>query len=212
MRRSIEGWWRGVLLLAGLLMLTPLPGRAIAMTKVQDTVYRADGSIAQGTLLVSWSAFTAADGSTVSAGSTAATLASDGSVALQLAPTEGAQPAGSYYTVVYHLSDGTTEKEYWAVPALSPVTIAMMRTKVVPAALAQQGLNQQYVTAAVNTALSTYLPLKGGALSGSLNLAADPVSGLQAATKQYVDAHASTLPSGIVFGNGTPTARAEPTR
>lgn len=208
MRRSSEGWWRGVVLLAGLLMLTPLPGRAIAMTKVQDTVYRADGAIAQGTLLVSWSAFTAADGSTVSAGSTTATLANDGSVTLQLAPTQGAQPAGSYYTVVYHLSDGTTEKEYWVVPTISPVTIAMMRTKVVPAALAQQGLNQQYVTAAVNTALSTYLPLKGGALSGSLNLAADPVSGMQAATKQYVDAHASTLPSGIVFGNGTPTARA----
>ena len=34
-----------------------------------------------------------------------------------------------------------------------------------------------------------YLPLSGGALSGELILAADPVQALDAATKQYVDAH-----------------------
>ncbi|HVO63521.1 MAG TPA: hypothetical protein VMT53_21535, partial [Terriglobales bacterium] len=36
-----------------------------AMTQVTDTVYRADGSTAQGTVLISWPAFTTADGKAV---------------------------------------------------------------------------------------------------------------------------------------------------
>ena len=192
MARRVEGWWRGVVLLAGLLIAGPLAGHAVQTTTVQDTVYRADGGIAQGTLLVSWSAFTAADGSTIAAGSTMVTMTSTGGVTLQLVPNAGAQPVGSYYTAVYHLTDGTVQKEYWVVPQLPTVTIAMMRSKVVPAAVAESSMNQQMVNTAVNTALGAYLPLKGGALSGTLSLASDPVSGLQAATKQYVDAHVSS--------------------
>lgn len=45
-----------------------------------------------------------------------------------------------------------------------------------------------------------YLPLSGGQLSGELVLAADPVQALDAATKQYVDAHA-----GGGGGSGTVT-------
>jgi hypothetical protein len=37
-------------------------------TTVSDTVFRADGSPASGTLLISWPAFTTADGHTVAAG------------------------------------------------------------------------------------------------------------------------------------------------
>ena len=40
---------------------------------------------------------------------------------------------------------------------------------------------------------SRYLQLGGGTLTGTLTLSADPVSGLQAATKQYVDAMASGI-------------------
>ena len=209
MRKSGEGWWRGALLLAGVLMTTPLPGRAISTTTVQDVVYRADGGIAQGTLLVSWPSFTAADGSTVTAGSTTVAIAPSGALSLQLTPNEGAQPAGTYYTAVYHLSDGTVQKEYWVVPQLPTATIAMMRSKVVPAAVAQPIFNQQSLNAAVQSATANFLPLKGGALTGALNLAADPQSGLQAATKQYVDTHGvAALPSGIVFGSGGSTGRA----
>ena len=39
----------------------------------------------------------------------------------------------------------------------------------------------------VDGQIALMLPLAGGTLTGSLNLAADPTAGLQAATKQYVD-------------------------
>lgn len=216
MRRSIEGWWRVVVLrslvlLAGLLLATALPGWAIATTAVSDTVYRADGTPAQGTLLVSWPSFTAADGSAVAAGSTTVTIAAGGGVQLQLTPNDGASPAGTYYTAVYHLSDGTVQKEFWVVPQLPTATIAMMRSKVVPAVVAQPIVSQQSVSATVQSTVANYLPLKGGALTGSLNLAGDPQSNLQAATKQYVDAHGggiAVLPTGIVYGQGSTGARA----
>ncbi len=211
MRRSSEVWWRGALLLAGLLMTTALPGRAISTTTVSDVVYRADGGIAQGTLLVSWPSFTAADGSTVAAGTTTVAIAPGGRVTLQLTPNEGAQPAGTYYTAVYHLSDGTVQKEYWVVPQLATATIAMMRSKVVPAVVAQPIVSQQSINAMLQSTVANFLPLKGGALTGALNLAGDPQSDLQAATKQYVDAHSgggAALPTGIVYGQGSTAARA----
>ena len=60
-------------------------GHAIQTTNVQGIVYRADGSVAQGTFQVSWPSFTAADGSAVAAGNTTATIAPDGSVNMTLA-------------------------------------------------------------------------------------------------------------------------------
>src|ERR1700761_1668110 len=117
--------WRGVLLLAGLLLLIPTHGFAtVQTTSIQGIVYRADGSVAQGTVLVSWPSFTAADGSAVAAGNTTATIAPDGSVNMVLAPNAGANPQGTYYTVVYHMTDGTVQKEYWVVPQASTATIS----------------------------------------------------------------------------------------
>src|SRR5256884_1831785 len=45
-----------------------------ALTTISDTVFRADGSPAAGTLLISWLAFTATGGQTVAAGSRSVTL------------------------------------------------------------------------------------------------------------------------------------------
>ncbi len=47
--------------------------------------------------------------------------------------------------------------------------------------------------AAEITGLDAYLPRSGGAMTGSLALAADPTAALEAATKQYVDSVASGL-------------------
>jgi trimeric autotransporter adhesin len=49
-----------------------------SLTTVSDTVYRADGSPAAGTLLISWPAFTTADGYTVAAGNKSAILGNNG--------------------------------------------------------------------------------------------------------------------------------------
>ena len=101
-------WLTGLSFLS---LLIPMRGLAIQTTNVQGTVYRADGSVAQGTMLVSWPGFTAADGSAVAAGNTTVTIAPDGSVNMALAPNAGANPQGSYYTVVYHMNDGTVDRK-----------------------------------------------------------------------------------------------------
>src|SRR5271166_5183124 len=91
-------------------MLATLPirgGAQIATTTVQGTVYRADGSAATGVVIVSWPAFSTSANQSIAAGSVTATIGEDGFVSLNLTPNLGAYPAGSYYTAVYHLNDGT---------------------------------------------------------------------------------------------------------
>ncbi len=80
-----------------------------AMTQVIDTVYRADGTAATGTVLISWPAFTTADGKAVAAGSISVKLGGAGAFAASLAPNTGGQPAGVYYRVVYQLADDTVQ-------------------------------------------------------------------------------------------------------
>ena len=197
---------RGMLLPAGLLLLVAMQGHAIETTNVQGIVYRADGTVAQGTLLVSWPSFTAADGSAVAAGNTTATIAPDGSVKMVLAPNAGANPQGTYYTVVYHMTDGTVQKEYWVVPQAATATISQMRARVVPAAVAQQSVTQQYVDTSISALQGSFLQLKGGTMSGALHLSGDPTDAMQAATKEYVDAHAggAQLPASqnVIAGSG----------
>ncbi len=197
---------RGMLLPVGLLLLVAMQGHAIETTNVQGIVYKADGTVAQGTLLVSWPSFTAADGSAVAAGSTTTTIAPDGSVKMVLAPNAGANPQGTYYTVVYHMSDGTVQKEYWVVPQAATATISQMRARVVPAAVAQQSVTQQYVDTSISALQGSFLQLKGGTMSGELRLSGDPTDAMQAATKEYVDAHAggAQLPASqsVIAGSG----------
>ncbi len=53
-------------------------GSTIATTQVTDTIYRADGTPATGTVIVSWQAFTTAIGQAVPSGSTSATITAGG--------------------------------------------------------------------------------------------------------------------------------------
>jgi hypothetical protein len=46
------------------------------------------------------------------------------------------------------------------------------------------------------------LPISGGTMTGPLTLAADPVTNLQAATKQYVDSNATLVVDGGNFNTG----------
>ena len=76
-----------------------------ATTRVSDTVYRADGTPASGTVLISWPAFTTSDSKPVAAGSKSVTLGTSGSLVVDLVPNVGASPAGTYYQVVFQRSD-----------------------------------------------------------------------------------------------------------
>jgi hypothetical protein len=94
---------------------------------VSDTVFRADGTPASGTVLISWPAFTTADAKPVAAGTKGIALASGGALAVDLVPNVGASPTRSYYQVVFQL-DSVLRTEYWLVGATSPTTISAMRT------------------------------------------------------------------------------------
>src|SRR5271170_5066228 len=133
-----------------------------ALTTITSTVYRADGSAALGTVLISWPSFQTAEGDPVAAGNLAVTIGPLGAFTAQLVPNVGASPAGTYYVVVLHLDDGTVRTEYWAVPATSPTTIAAVQTTP-GTGLGNLAVTQAYVNAAVaNRAIdSTVVHLAG---------------------------------------------------
>ncbi len=161
----------------------------VTTTTVNDTVYHADGTVATGTILLTWPAFVTATGSTVAAGNLSVKIGTNGQVSMNLAPNVGATPAGTYYTAVYHLDDGTVSKEYWNVPNIPSTSVAAIRTMVMPASVAVQTITATQV----NSLLGAYLPLNGGTLSGALQLPSDPQSPKQAATKNYVDSAIAPL-------------------
>lgn len=188
-KRSKRAWPLArvaVILLAATL---PADGRAqMSTTTVQGTVYRADGTPASGTLLISWPAFTTAQNQAVAAGNLNAAIGANGFVNVNLTPNAGALPAGSYYTATYHLNDGTVNQEYWVVPASGTATVGAVRAQLQPAMVAvQSAVTPNYVQSAIASLSGTYLALTGGIMTGALTLNGDPVSSTQATTKHYAD-------------------------
>ena len=113
-------WMRGkgLLLLTLLLLVCPVMAMGqVATTTLTDTIYHADGTVAGGLVIVSWPAFTTGGG----AGGTGREHVGDDCnwwslLTLALAPNLGATPAGTFYTAVYHLDDGTVSREFWVMP------------------------------------------------------------------------------------------------
>jgi hypothetical protein len=103
---------------------SPSPQSGPTLTDVVDTIYRADGTDAQGVLLITWPAFTEANGTAVAEGTLNVTLGASGGLNVALAPNAGANPPGVYYTVVYQLGPGQVRTEYWVVPTSSPANLA----------------------------------------------------------------------------------------
>jgi hypothetical protein len=206
-RRSGERFfcWPGLRLvvLVAIMMAQYAWAAGPALTTISDTVYRADGTAAVGTALISWPAFQTAEGDAVAAGKQSVEIGTGGSFTAQLVPNAGANPAGTYYTVVFQLDDGTVRTEYWSVPATSPTTIAAVRTTP-GGGLANPAASQQYVNAAVaDRALDSAVVHLAGAetISGTKQFAAPPVLPTpvgtnDAATKAYVDGAVANVGAG----------------
>jgi len=151
---------------------------AVQTTTIADTVYLANGSVASGTVLISWPTFTTAAGQAVPSGNTSVMVGANGALNVALAPNAGAAPAGVYYTVVMHLNGGPTTTEYWVVPATTTTNLSAIRSKMMP------------VTRAVpiGIASTSGLVLKAGdTMQGPLTLIGDPMAPMQASSKNYVD-------------------------
>src|SRR4051812_10751801 len=192
-------------------VLLALAGQGLAqtptLTTISDTVYRADGSPAAGTLLISWPAFISASGATVAAGNNHVTLGTNGSFTAQLAPNVGANPAGTVYTVTYQLSDGTVKTENWSIGTATPETISQVRTLAGTTTQLAQAATQQFV----NAQLATVVHLSGSeTITGTKQFAVSPVlptpsqSG-QAVNKAYVDSAVTNSGSGNFVAKGGDT-------
>ncbi len=75
--------------------------QGVSTTTVQGTVYLANGQPGAGTLVIKWPAFTTTAGQAIAAGSTTVKVPADGFVSVNLAPNQGATPAGEFYTAIY---------------------------------------------------------------------------------------------------------------
>jgi len=179
--------WGGALVSVWL-MLCCAGVAQLATTTVSDTVYGASGNPAQGTVLISWPEFTAQDGSAVAGGSTTVTLDSKGGLSVALAPNAGSDPIGSYYTVQYHLSDGTVTRENWVVPVAStPVTLAAIRSTVMPLSVAMQTVSKNYVDRAIAKAVAASKTTTTGTTIDTSNFVQAKPAGTQTVSQPAVN-------------------------
>lgn len=185
------------------------------LTTISDVVYRADGSTAEGTLLISWPEFTTSSGQAVAAGTSSVALGAGGTLSVGLVANINATPSDTVYTVVYQLDDGTVKTEYWIVPTSSPATLAEVRTILGAPETAAQLATQQFVTAAVASKAndSAVVHLTGSeTITGSKQFSVAPILPSPAqpgegANKQYVDNSVQNVGSGnfLSLAGGTMT-------
>src|ERR1700744_5042794 len=97
------------------------------LTTIQDTLYEADGTRYNGTLMISWSTFDATNIGTIVQQSKNVDVV-NGNLLVQLAPDATAPPPANIYKVLYQ-SDGRSQfTETWAVPVSSkPLTVRAVR-------------------------------------------------------------------------------------
>ena len=120
---------RGLRLLTLVIVFMALgrDAHAIPMTRVQDTLFNADGSTAQGSVTIEWKGFTASDGSTITTNSLKIRIV-QGVLLTDLVPNENSTPAGTTYKVTYLFDNGTRFVENWVVPeSATPVTVSDIR-------------------------------------------------------------------------------------
>ena len=97
------------------------------LTQILDTVYNADKSTFNGTVIISWSGFTGPSGGTIAPHSTSAQIL-NGALSVSLVPSTTAS-ACAYYLATYNSTDGTvTWTETWEVPpSAKPLTLNQVR-------------------------------------------------------------------------------------
>lgn len=164
-------------------------------TTVNDVVFRADGTPARGTLLISWPAFNTAGGQAVAAGTKSVALGTGGTLSVSLVSNVGSIPANTPYTIVYQLDDGTVKTEYWLVPSGTTSTIAAVRTTLGPQSSTSQLASRQYVDAAMSAKAndSSVIHVSGSeTIAGPKQFSASPLvptptGPTDAVNKAYVD-------------------------
>jgi hypothetical protein len=107
------------------LILMLIPALCCGVT-ITDTIKHADGSNANGRVIIALTRGTHSSAATYAATRKAVTV-TDGAFMIDLAANTTLTPAGTYYRVEYLLRDGTQQTEYWNVPTGGPYTIRDVR-------------------------------------------------------------------------------------
>ena len=188
---------------------SPSPQSGPTLTSVVDTVFLANGSPAQGILIITWPAFVTAAGTAVAPGVLNVTLGVNGALSVALASNAGATPSNVYYSVVYQLGAGEVRTEFWVVPASSPATLEQVRTTP-GSGTAAQPVSMQFVNTelAAKANDNAVVHLAGAeTVTGTKTFEAppsvpNPVGTGDVANKEYVDSAVATVGA----GNFLPTA------
>ena len=120
--------WAGRLLPPALVFVA-LSGyaQAITTTRIQDTLFNADGSKVEGSLTIAWKGFTASDGTTLATSAVTVNIV-QGVLIVDLVPNDNSTPPGTSYTVTYLLDNGTRFVETWSVPdSATSLTVSDVR-------------------------------------------------------------------------------------
>lgn len=107
------------LLMTGGLMMSGLARAQPALTTIEDTLYRADGSRFTGTLFITWSAFQAGDTSNIATANLTLPIV-NGVLEVALVPTTTAS-AGAQYNVTFNQNGVNQFTQVWAVPPSSTI-------------------------------------------------------------------------------------------
>ena len=129
-------------LLSVVVILCSGPAWAAHSTNVEDVVHEPNGSVAPGSVTITWPAFTTAWNDSIPAGSFTTGIDEHGHFSIDLIPNAGALPSGMFYTAQYRLSDGMSWREPWIVPEESHVTLAEVRDPGPDPASAQNSPSQ----------------------------------------------------------------------
>ncbi len=97
------------------------------LTLIQDTLYKADGTLFSGSVTVSWKSFVAADSSNIPM-NTLTVQITNGLLRLRLVPTTNAS-AGAYYLARFNAEGKTQFSEIWSVP-VSATAVAVKDVRV----------------------------------------------------------------------------------
>jgi hypothetical protein len=182
---------------------SPAPQSGPPLTTISDTVYLANGTPAQGVLIITWPAFVTAGGTAMAPGDIQVTLGTNGALNVQLASNTGATPAGVYYTVVYQLQPNEVRTEYWLVPTTSPATLAQVRTTP-GSGTAAQPVSMQYVITQLATKANDDAVVhlaNPETITGTKSFTVPPnvptpVNTTDVANKSYVDNAVATVGAG----------------
>lgn len=175
-------------------MVVPCAIAQTTLTQIQDTVYNTDGSLFNGTLLVTWTG-TGGSSASIPNPSNASVTIYNGALSLRLVPST-TSPGSAPYTAVFTSSSGlVTWTETWEVPpATTPLNLSEVNVSSSTSAGTQITISQVVgLTSDLN------------AINGSLASLTSTANGINSAVTTLTASLASltTLVNGLAAGGGT---------